>query len=69
MESLKTYPVRSDGENILVQAQADPAIGDASGPILNHPVFLLVYAGAEGSMVAKRLRQSGFTGSIVVVDP
>ena len=57
MEALKTYAVRVVGGDILID------------PTAEHPVFLLVGAGAAGVMAATTLRGSGFRGKIILVDP
>jgi NADPH-dependent 2,4-dienoyl-CoA reductase/sulfur reductase-like enzyme/nitrite reductase/ring-hydroxylating ferredoxin subunit len=57
MEPLKTYAVRVEGGDILID------------PTAEHPVFLLVGAGAAGVMAATTLHGGGFKGKIIVVDP
>jgi len=69
MDNLKTYPVRSDGRDIFVETDPKPKTAPAQEESANQLVFLLIGAGAAGSMAAKTLRQSGFTGEIVIVDP
>jgi apoptosis-inducing factor 3 len=69
MEPLKTYSVRLQGNDILV----DPNPLLPPNPPAKHsselPVFLLVGAGAAGAMAAATLRQGGYSGRIVAIDP
>ena len=68
MEPLKTYAVRVQGEQIFVDTEPlpKPALAQQTS---EKPVFLLVGAGAAGAMAATTLRQEGFAGRIVAVDP
>jgi len=68
MDNLKAYAVRSDGESIFVETEAPPQASLHKGAA-NQLVILLVGAGAAGSMAAKTLRQGGFSGGVVIVDP
>jgi NADPH-dependent 2,4-dienoyl-CoA reductase/sulfur reductase-like enzyme/nitrite reductase/ring-hydroxylating ferredoxin subunit len=69
MDGLKTYAVRSDDDSIFVETEARQPEATLGGHAANQLVFLLVGAGAAGSTAAKTLRQGGFTGGIVIVDP
>jgi NADPH-dependent 2,4-dienoyl-CoA reductase/sulfur reductase-like enzyme/nitrite reductase/ring-hydroxylating ferredoxin subunit len=72
MESLKTYPVRMDGQNVFIDlARKSPASPrqTMSGRKPDKRTFLLIGAGAAGAMAATTLRNEGFKGSIVVIDP
>ncbi len=69
MEPLKTYAVRLEGQNILVDADPLPPTRMPARQTSQTPVFLLVGAGAAGAMAASTLRQEGFCGKIIVVDP
>ena len=72
MEGLKTYPVRVDGQDVFIDlARQSPA---SPRPTMSRRdrdkrTFLLIGAGAAGAMAATTLRNEGFKGSIVVIDP
>jgi NAD(P)H-nitrite reductase large subunit len=72
MESLKTFPVRMDGQSVFV----DIARQSSAGPrqtmtrkARDKRTFLLVGGGAASAMAATTLRNEGFKGSVVVIDP
>jgi apoptosis-inducing factor 3 len=68
MKSLKTYSARIDGDRIMVDSEARPNTA-ADVPIHGKPRFLIVGAGAAGSMAVSTLGERGFAGEIVIVDP
>lgn len=68
LEGLKMYPVRVSGEDIFV----DPKPIKPAPPVQTSTdarTFLLVGFGAAGLMAAVTLRQEGFAGRIVSIDP
>jgi NADPH-dependent 2,4-dienoyl-CoA reductase/sulfur reductase-like enzyme/nitrite reductase/ring-hydroxylating ferredoxin subunit len=72
MESLKTYPVRMDGQSVFVdltEQSSESSRPASTGKDPDKRTFLLVGAGAANAMAATTLRNEGFKGSIVVVDP
>jgi NADPH-dependent 2,4-dienoyl-CoA reductase/sulfur reductase-like enzyme/nitrite reductase/ring-hydroxylating ferredoxin subunit len=69
MEPLKTYAVSIEGEEILVDPEPLPPASVAATQTAAQPVILLAGAGAAGAMAATTLRQGGFSGRIVAVDP
>jgi NADPH-dependent 2,4-dienoyl-CoA reductase/sulfur reductase-like enzyme/nitrite reductase/ring-hydroxylating ferredoxin subunit len=69
MEALKTYAVSIEGDEILVDPEPLPPAKVAAAQTAEQPVILLVGAGAAGAMAATTLRQGGFSGRIVAVDP
>ncbi len=68
MESLKMYPVRLDGTDVLVDTDPLPRKPLAK-QTTDRPVFAVIGAGAAGAMAVTTLRQGGFGGRIVWVDP
>jgi len=69
MEPLKTYSVKLEGSDILIDPEPLPPRTEPAAATEAHPVILLVGAGAAGAMAAATLRQEGFSGRIVAVDP
>jgi NADPH-dependent 2,4-dienoyl-CoA reductase/sulfur reductase-like enzyme/nitrite reductase/ring-hydroxylating ferredoxin subunit len=69
MEALKTYPVRLDANDILVDPEPKPSVNVSMTQVADSPVFVLVGAGAAGTMAAVTLVEHGFSGRIVIVDP
>ncbi len=69
MEPLKTYAVSLNREEILVDPEPLPLASLPATRTAAQPVILLVGAGAAGAMAAATLRQGGFAGRIVAVDP
>jgi NADPH-dependent 2,4-dienoyl-CoA reductase/sulfur reductase-like enzyme/nitrite reductase/ring-hydroxylating ferredoxin subunit len=69
MEPLKTYRVRVEDQSIFVDPELLPRAETARRQTSWTPVFLLIGAGAAGAMAATTLRQGGFTGRIIAVDP
>ena len=69
MTSLKTYPVRIDGAQILVDSNPLPRAVKPVSTSGKTPVFLIVGAGAAGSMAVSIFGERGFAGKIIVVDP
>ncbi len=69
LKGLDTYAVRVEGQDILVDTDPKthelPQEKDAS----NSRTFLLIGAGAASTTAAITLRNEGFAGHIVVVDP
>jgi NADPH-dependent 2,4-dienoyl-CoA reductase/sulfur reductase-like enzyme/nitrite reductase/ring-hydroxylating ferredoxin subunit len=69
MISLKTYPVRIDADQILVDFKPLPRGVEPASASGKTPVFLLIGAGAAGSMAVSTFGERGFAGKIIVVDP
>ena len=72
MDSLKTYPLRIKGPKVfatLPSAEATGHLKQVSSSTTDKRRMVIVGAGAAGSMAAKTLRNEGFCGEIVVVDP
>jgi nitrite reductase/ring-hydroxylating ferredoxin subunit/thioredoxin reductase len=69
MEALKSYRVRVKGKSIFLDTNPKSAAPDCSGQIEAESIFLIVGAGAAGSMAATTLRQNCFAGRLVMVDP
>lgn len=67
MESLKMYPVRVEGGEILVNPEPLPTA--TSTPVQKEELVLLAGTGAAGAIAATTLRQCGFAGRILAVDP
>ena len=68
MTSLTTYAVEIQNNEILVDTTAQPCPKPAP-QTSESPVFLIVGAGAAGSMALATLRQHNFAGKIILVDP
>ncbi len=68
MQPLMTYPVRVEGDDVFVDSEPVAAPSLKRGEP-NSRVFLLIGTGAAGAMAAATLRQEGFGGRIVAVDP
>ena len=71
MQALKTYPVRVEGDQIMLDADpiALPQTGSYQNSTEDTRHFLLVGFGAAGAMAASTLRREGFTGKITAFDP
>ena len=69
MQPLQTFPVRIEGDQIFVSSTANASPKPASASSSDGRTFLLCGTGAAGAMAATCLRQGGFTGRIVAVDP
>jgi apoptosis-inducing factor 3 len=72
MDSLETYPLRIEDSNVFVTIPSAKAVErpkKVSPSIVDKKRMVIVGAGAAGSMAAKTLRDEGFCGEIVVVDP
>ena len=72
MESLQTYSVRERDDGVFVRVP--PVSGtrgsqDFARSTTDRRTFMIVGSGAAGSMAAKTLRDEGFCGKIIVVDP
>ena len=69
MQALTTYPVRvTDGE-VWVSDQPNLPAQQAIAQTSDTPVFVIMGAGAAGAMAATTLRQEGFTGRLLAIDP
>ncbi len=66
LDALARYDVRLDGGRILLAKAevAEPPAGQADSRC-----FVIVGAGAAGAMAAQTLREEGFAGRIVMLDP
>ena len=72
MDGLETYPVRESNREAFVSlpARQSPSKSNATSiEAHDRRTFLIVGAGAAGSMAAKTLRDDGFKGKLIVVDP
>jgi apoptosis-inducing factor 3 len=72
MDSLETYPLRIEDSKVVVTIPSPKAAGHqkkVSPSIIDKRRMVIVGAGAAGSMAAKTLRDEGFSGEIVVIDP
>jgi apoptosis-inducing factor 3 len=72
MDSLETYPLRIEDSKVFVTLPLPKAVGQPkklSPSIIDKRRMVIVGAGAAGSMAAKTLRDEGFSGEIVMIDP
>jgi apoptosis-inducing factor 3 len=72
MDSLETYPLRIEDSKVFVMLPSSKATGHpkkVSPTTVDKRRMVIVGAGAAGSMAAKALRDEGFAGQIVVIDP
>ncbi len=69
MEPLKSYRVQVRNEGIFVGDEPNAVSPGPTTPFGRDQLFLIVGAGAAGSMAAATLRERHYTGRIVVVDP
>jgi NADPH-dependent 2,4-dienoyl-CoA reductase/sulfur reductase-like enzyme/nitrite reductase/ring-hydroxylating ferredoxin subunit len=69
MEPLKSYAVHVKEDGIFLKTDPVPNAPEPIKHAGSEPLFLIVGAGAAGSMAATTLRQGGFAGRIVAVDP
>jgi NADPH-dependent 2,4-dienoyl-CoA reductase/sulfur reductase-like enzyme/nitrite reductase/ring-hydroxylating ferredoxin subunit len=72
MDSLETYPLRIEDSKVFVSLPSPKAAGHqkkVSPSIVDKRRMVIMGAGAAGSMAAKTLRDEGFGGEIVVIDP
>ncbi len=68
LESLRRYPTRIEGDAVLVSSEAEPPLPrTAAGS--DHPVFVVIGAGAAGTAGACALREAGFAGRLVLIGP
>jgi len=72
LDSLPSFPVRIEGDDIRVELPADPP--DRRTPLMAVPdensdprIFVIIGAGAGGYTAAQTLREDGFAGRIVMV--
>ncbi len=68
LDGLERYPVRIDGDGVLVTFPAPPPPAPVYVPKSGRTV-LIVGAGAAGQVAAETLRQERFAGRIVLVGP
>ena len=66
LEPLTRYPVRIEGDAVLVSPEPMPPAAEAAPPADAH-TMLIVGAGAAGTAAACALREFGFSGRIVIV--
>lgn len=73
LDSIRTFPVKIDGDNVIVSAPAN-AFKDWKRQLPSHKcsaadkrVFVLVGAGPAGTTCAEILRSEGYTGRIVMI--
>jgi len=73
MNSLETYPLRIEDSKVFVTLPSPKTAGQEKEKRRSASTgkrrMVIVGAGAAGSMAAKTLRDKGFCGEIVVVDP
>lgn len=71
MDSLKTFPIRKKDGNLFIEVpgHSPQDEGEAVDRSRDQRTFVIVGAGAAGSMAAKTLRTEGYCGRIVLVDP
>ncbi len=69
MQPLQTFPVRIEDGRIFVSSTPNPTPQPATPIGGNARTFLLCGTGAAGAMAATCLRQAGFSGRLVAVDP
>jgi nitrite reductase/ring-hydroxylating ferredoxin subunit len=72
LDGLPSFPVRIEGDNVLVELPEE--ILDRSIPKMateniqkDDRVFVILGAGAAGSIAAETLRQAGFPGKIILI--
>ena len=65
---LKTYRVRVSSEDIFVDSEPIEPVQPAK-KLNDTRTFVLIGSGAAGTMAAVTLRQEGFTGRLVSIDP
>lgn len=69
MQALRRYPVRVDGDAVLVDLEPLPAAPAAVWRPDDARVMLLLGSGAAAAMAAVTLREAGFGGRVVMVGP
>ena len=69
LHGLDTYAVRIEGSDILIDPEPKQHRLPSSDPAGNSRTFLLVGAGAASTVAAITLRDEGYAGHIVAVDP
>jgi apoptosis-inducing factor 3 len=72
MDSLETFPLRIEDSKVFVTLPSPKTAGHqkkVSPSIIDKRRMVIVGAGAAGSMAAKTLRDEGFGGEIVMIDP
>ncbi len=72
LDAIPRYDVRLDAGRILLSkpAEASANAPAASPPaVLDKRCFVIVGAGAAGAVAAQTLREAGFTGRVVMLDP
>lgn len=72
MEGLKTYPVRVEDQNVFVDLAPQSSKGQRKAgthKVRDKRTFLLAGGGAASAMATVTLRDEGYRGKIVVVDP
>ncbi len=67
VDSLPRYAARIEGSRILVSVPAEEP-GPPAQPA-DQRTFVIVGAGGAGALAAQTLRQSGFGGRVVMIDP
>jgi NADPH-dependent 2,4-dienoyl-CoA reductase/sulfur reductase-like enzyme/nitrite reductase/ring-hydroxylating ferredoxin subunit len=69
MAPLKTYAVILRDGAVIVDIEAKNEHAPSALPASDDSTFLIIGAGAAGSMAAVTLRQNDFAGRVVVIDP
>ena len=69
LHGLDTYAVRVEGADVLINPEPKQHHLPSSDPANNARTFLLIGAGAASTMAAITLRDEGYAGHIVAVDP
>ncbi len=67
LDALPRYDVRLDAGRILLAKPAQPSASPPAAP--DARCFVIVGAGGAGAVAAQTLREAGFTGRVVILDP
>jgi NADPH-dependent 2,4-dienoyl-CoA reductase/sulfur reductase-like enzyme/nitrite reductase/ring-hydroxylating ferredoxin subunit len=67
LDALKRYPVQLNGDQVLVDPT--PYKSPTVQAVHDHRVFAVVGAGAAGAAAVSALRDGGFSGRLLLIDP